>query len=126
MLFFTQKGKCFWLKVYEIPEGTKASKGRAIQNVLNIDPDDKVKAYINVGKLNDDEYINSNFIILATKRGVVKKTSLEATQDPGLMALMQLQSGKMTNYWKLCLLMVSVKYYWLQEVESVSDLMKRM
>ena len=82
MLFFTQKGKCFWLKVYEIPEGTKASKGRAIQNVLNIDPDDKVKAYINVGKLNDDEYINSNFIILATKRGVVKKTSLEAYSRP--------------------------------------------
>ena len=82
MLFFTQKGKCFWLTVYEIPEGTKASKGRAIQNVLNIDPDDKVKAYINVGKLNDDEYINSNFIILATKRGVVKKTSLEAYSRP--------------------------------------------
>ena len=82
MLFFTQKGKCFWLKVYEIPEGTKASKGKAIQNVLNIDPDDKVKAYINVGKLNDDEYINSNFIILATKRGVVKKTSLEAYSRP--------------------------------------------
>lgn len=82
MLFFTQKGKCFWLKVYEIPEGTKASKGRAIQNVLNIDPDDKVKAYINVGKLTDDEYINSNFIILATKRGVVKKTSLEAYSRP--------------------------------------------
>lgn len=82
MLFFTQKGRCFWLKVYEIPEGSKASKGRAIQNVLNIDPDDKVKAYINVKKLNDEEYINNNFIILATKRGVVKKTSLEAYSRP--------------------------------------------
>jgi DNA gyrase subunit A len=82
MLFFTQKGRCFWLKVYEIPEGSKASKGRAIQNVLNIDPDDKVKAYINVKKLNDEEYINTNFIILATKRGIVKKTSLEAYSRP--------------------------------------------
>lgn len=82
MLFFTQKGRCFWLKVYEIPEGSKASKGRAIQNVLNIDSDDKVKAYINVKKLNDEEYINSNYIILATKRGIVKKTSLEAYSRP--------------------------------------------
>lgn len=81
MLFFTQNGRCFWLKVYEVPEGSKASKGRAIQNVLNIDANDKVKAYINVKKLNDEDYINSNFIILATKRGIVKKTSLEATQD---------------------------------------------
>ncbi|MDD2490582.1 MAG: DNA gyrase subunit A [Bacteroidales bacterium] len=82
MLFFTQKGRCFWLKVYEVPEGSKASKGRAIQNVLNIDPEDKVKAYINVKKLNDEEYINSNFIILATKKGIVKKTSLEAYSRP--------------------------------------------
>ena len=82
MLFFTQKGRCFWLKVYEIPEGSKASKGRAIQNVLNINSDDKVKAYINVKKLNDEEYINSNYIILATKRGIVKKTSLEAYSRP--------------------------------------------
>lgn len=82
MLFFTQNGRCFWLKVYEVPEGSKASKGRAIQNVLNIDANDKVKAYINVKKLNDEDYINSNFIILATKRGIVKKTSLEAYSRP--------------------------------------------
>ncbi|MEN6619622.1 MAG: DNA gyrase subunit A [Rikenellaceae bacterium] len=82
MLFFTQKGKCFWLKVYEVPEGSKASKGRAIQNVLNIEPEDKVCAYINVRNLNDQEYINNNFIVLATKRGTVKKTSLEAYSRP--------------------------------------------
>lgn len=82
MLFFTQNGKCFWLKVYEIPEGAKASKGRAIQNVINIEPDDKVCAYINVPNLTDEEYINNNYIVLATKRGVVKKTSLEAYSRP--------------------------------------------
>ncbi|EKD32221.1 MAG: hypothetical protein ACD_77C00145G0002 [uncultured bacterium] len=82
MLFFTQKGRCFWLKVYEIPEGSKASKGRAIQNVLNIGQDDKVCAYINVRNLNDEEYINNNFIVLATKKGTVKKTSLEAYSRP--------------------------------------------
>lgn len=82
MLFFTQNGKCFWLKVYEVPEGSKASKGRAIQNVLNINPDDKVMAYINVPKLNDQEYINNNYILLATKKGTVKKTTLEAYSRP--------------------------------------------
>ncbi len=82
MLFFTQKGRCFWLKVYEVPEGSKASKGRAIQNVLNIVQDDKVCAYINVRTLNDDEYINSNYIVLATKGGTVKKTALEAYSRP--------------------------------------------
>lgn len=82
MLFFTQKGKCYWLKVYEIPEGAKASKGRAIQNVINIEPDDKVCAYINVPNLTDSDYINNNYIVLATKRGVVKKTSLEAYSRP--------------------------------------------
>lgn len=82
MLFFTQNGKCFWLKVYEIPEGTKASKGRALQNVINIEPDDKVCAYINVPNLTDEEYINNNYIVLATKRGIVKKTSLEAYSRP--------------------------------------------
>lgn len=82
MLFFTQKGRCFWLKVYQVPEGSKASKGRAIQNVLNIDPDDKVCAYINVKNLNDENYINTNFIVLATKKGIVKKTSLEAYSRP--------------------------------------------
>ncbi len=82
MLFFTQKGRCFWLKVYEVPEGSKASKGRAIQNVLNIVQDDKVCAYINVRSLNDEEYINNNYIVLATKRGTVKKTALEAYSRP--------------------------------------------
>lgn len=90
MLFFTEKGKCFWLKVYEIPEGSKASKGRAIQNLLNIESDDNVKAYINVKKLTDPEYIKNNYIILCTKKGVIKKTSLEAYSRPrqnGVMAI---------------------------------------
>ncbi|MDD2197582.1 MAG: DNA gyrase subunit A [Bacteroidales bacterium] len=82
MLFFTENGKCFWLKVYEIPEGTKSSKGRAIQNLVNIEPNDTVKAYINVKKLNDPEYVRNNFIILCTKKGTVKKTSLEAYSRP--------------------------------------------
>ena len=82
MLFFTENGRCFWLKVYEIPEGTKSSKGRAIQNLINIEPEDNVKAYINVKKLNDKEYVRNNFIILCTKKGTVKKTSLEAYSRP--------------------------------------------
>lgn len=82
MLFFTRNGKCFWLKVYEIPEGSKASKGRAIQNVINIENEDKVCAYINVKNLNDEEYINSHYIVLGTKRGIVKKTALEAYSRP--------------------------------------------
>ena len=82
MMFFTQKGKCFWLKVYDVPEGTKTSKGRAIQNVINIDPEDKVCAYLNVPTLNDEEYINNNYIVLGTKRGTIKKTSLEAYSRP--------------------------------------------
>ncbi len=82
MLFFTQKGRCFWLKVYEIPEGSKASKGRALQNVINIESEDKVLAYINVKNLSDQEFINNNYIILSTRRGVVKKTSLEEYSRP--------------------------------------------
>ena len=82
MLLFTQKGRCYWLKVYEIPEGSRASKGRALQNVMNIEPDDKIKAYINVRNLKDGDYINNNYIVLATKRGVIKKTSLEAYSRP--------------------------------------------
>ncbi len=81
MLFFTQNGKCFWLKVYEIPEGNKMSKGRAIQNVINIEPGDSVCAYINV-KLTDEEYINNNYIVLCTERGTVKKTALKAYSNP--------------------------------------------
>ena len=82
MLLFTQNGKCYWLKVYEIPEGTRASKGRAIQNVINIEPDDKIKTYLNVKNLKDEEYINNNYIVLGTKRGIIKKTSLEAYSRP--------------------------------------------
>ena len=82
LLLFTEKGKCFWLKVYEIPEGTKASKGRAIQNLLGIEADDQVRAYINVTSLKDEAYINNNFIILCTKKGTIKKTPLEAYSRP--------------------------------------------
>ena len=82
MLLFTQNGKCYWLKVYEIPEGSRASKGRAIQNVINIEPDDKIKAYLNVKNLKDEDYINNNYIVLATKKGIIKKTSLEAYSRP--------------------------------------------
>ncbi len=82
MLFFTENGKCFWLKVYQIPEGTRTSKGRAMQNLLNIAQDDQVKAYINVKNLNNEEYINNNFIILTTRKGTIKKTLLEAYSRP--------------------------------------------
>ena len=82
LLLFTEKGKCFWLRVFEIPEGGKTSKGRAIQNLINIETDDKVRAFINVKNLKDEDYINTNFIILATKRGTIKKTSLEAYSRP--------------------------------------------
>jgi DNA gyrase subunit A len=82
MLFFTEQGKVYWLRVFEIPEGSKTSKGRAIQNIIQLSPDDSVKAYINVKTLKDEEYINNNYIILATKRGTIKKTSLEAYSRP--------------------------------------------
>jgi DNA gyrase subunit A len=82
LLLFTEKGKCFWLRVFEIPEGNKNSKGRAIQNLINIDPDDKIRAYINLKNLTDPEYINNNYIILCTRKGTIKKTSLEAYSRP--------------------------------------------
>ncbi len=82
MLFFTQQGRCFWLKVYEIPEGGKTAKGRAIQNMINIPKDDKVMAYINTKDLKDQDYINSHFIVMCTKKGIIKKTSLEAYSRP--------------------------------------------
>lgn len=105
MLFFTETGKCYWLKVYEIPEGTRTSKGRAIQNIINIMPDDKVQAFVNVKKLDDEEYINNNYIVLCTKKGVIKKTSLEAYSRPrqnGIIAINvregdQLLRAKLTN-----------------------------
>uniref|UniRef100_UPI0032174E76 DNA gyrase subunit A n=1 Tax=uncultured Draconibacterium sp. TaxID=1573823 RepID=UPI0032174E76 len=105
LLLFTEKGKCFWLKVYQIPEGTRASKGRAIQNILNIEPDDKVLAFIKVKTLADKEFINNNYIILATKKGIIKKTTLEAYSRPrqnGVNAITikdgdQLLEARLTN-----------------------------
>ena len=105
MLFFTKNGKCYWLKVYQIPEGTRTAKGRAIQNILNIEPNDFVRAYINVQKLDDEEYINNNFIILGTRKGVIKKTTLEAYSRPrqnGINAINiregdELLEAKLTN-----------------------------
>jgi len=105
MLFFTEKGKCYWLKVYEIPEGSRTSKGRAIQNLINIENEDVVRAYINVKGLSDQEYVKNNFIVLCTKKGVVKKTSLEAYSKPrqnGVIAITvkegdQLIEASLTN-----------------------------
>jgi DNA gyrase subunit A len=105
MLIFTQKGKCFWMRVYEIPEGTKVSKGRAIQNLINIDSDDKVKAYICTGDLKDIEYINNHYLIMVTKKGIVKKTLLEQYSRPrtnGINAITireddELLEAKLTN-----------------------------
>ncbi len=82
LLIFTQKGRCFWMRVFEIPEGSKSSKGRAIQNLVNIEPDDKVMAYINVLDLKDQDYINNNYLIMCTSKGVIKKTTLEAYSRP--------------------------------------------
>jgi DNA gyrase subunit A len=105
MMIFTQKGKCFWMRVYEIPEGSKVSKGRAIQNLINIESDDKVKAYICTGDLKDQEYINSHYLIMATKKGIVKKTLLEQYSRPrvnGINAITireddELLEAKLTN-----------------------------
>jgi DNA gyrase subunit A len=105
MLFFTRKGKCYWLKVYAIPEGSRTSKGRAMQNLINIEPDDNVRAFINVKNLNDDVYINNNFIVLCTTKGIIKKTSLEAYSRPrinGVNAITvregdELLEARMTN-----------------------------
>ncbi len=87
MLFFTEQGKCYWLKVYNIPEGNKTSKGRAIQNLISLSPDDKVKAFINVKNLEDQDYIMNNFIIMCTKNGTIKKTALEAYSRPRLSGI---------------------------------------
>jgi len=105
LLLFTEKGKCFWLKVYELPEGNKNSKGRAIQNILNIDPDDKVRAYVHVSKLNEEDYVKEHFIVLCTLKGVIKKTTLQAYARPrsnGIIAINirendQLIEAKLTN-----------------------------
>ncbi|MBR6721385.1 MAG: DNA gyrase subunit A [Alistipes sp.] len=82
MMFFTENGRCYWLKVYQIPEGTRSSKGRAIQNVIQIDPGDKVRAYLNVKNLNDKDFVENNYIVMCTKRGIVKKTTLEQYSRP--------------------------------------------
>jgi DNA gyrase subunit A len=105
MLFFTRKGKCYWLKVYAIPEGSRTSKGRAMQNLINLEPDDSVRAFINVKNLNDEEYINNNFIVLCSTKGIIKKTSLEAYSRPrtnGVNAITvregdELLEARMTN-----------------------------
>ena len=105
MLFFTQKGKCFWMRVYEIPEGSKTAKGRAIQNLINIEQDDKIQAFICTQDLKDEEYINSHYVIMATKKGQVKKTSLEQYSRPranGINAISireddELLEAKLTN-----------------------------
>ncbi|OQX75846.1 MAG: DNA gyrase subunit A [Bacteroidetes bacterium 4484_249] len=105
MLFFTENGKCYWLRVYEIPEGTKISKGRAMQNMINLEPGDKVRAFINVKDLTDKEYVKNNYIILCTKKGTIKKTSLEAYSRPrqnGIIAVNikdgdNLLEAKLTN-----------------------------
>ena len=105
MLFFTEKGQCFWMKVYEIPEGTRVSKGRAIQNLINIGPDDKIKAFINVKNLKDEEYLQNNYIIMCTKKGILKKTKLKLYSYPrknGIIAINiregdQLLEAKLTN-----------------------------
>jgi DNA gyrase subunit A len=105
MLFFTSKGKCYWLKVYNIPEGSRTSKGRAIQNMISLEPDDNVRAFINVKDLNDDDYINNNFIVLCSTKGIIKKTSLEAYSRPrtnGVNAITvregdELLEARMTN-----------------------------
>ena len=105
LLIFTEKGKCFWMRVFEIPEGTKVSKGRAIQNLLNIGQDDRIKAYLKVTDLTDQEYLDNNFVVMATKRGVIKKTSLEAYSRPrsnGINAITirendELLEAKLTN-----------------------------
>ena len=105
LLIFTEKGKCFWMRVFEVPEGTKTSKGRAIQNLISIEPDDNVRAYICVKDLNDQEYIDNNFIVMCTQKGTIKKTSLEAYSRPrsnGINAITiregdQLLEAKLTN-----------------------------
>jgi len=105
MLFFTQKGKCFWMRVYEIPEGSRTSKGRAMQNLINIEQDDRVKAFICTQDLKDEDYINNHYVIMATKRGQVKKTSLEKYSRPranGINAITikeedELLEAKLTN-----------------------------
>lgn len=105
MLFFTEKGKCYWLRVFEIPEGSKTAKGRAVQNLINIDPDDKIKAYIRTNDLKDSDYVNSMSVVMITKNGTIKKTSLEAYSRPrtnGINAIEireddQLLGARLTN-----------------------------
>ena len=115
MLFFTEQGKCFWMRVFDIPEGSRQSKGRALQNLINISADDKVMAYINVKTLKDEQYINNNYIVLCTKKGIIKKTSLEAYSRPrqnGILAVTvrdgdQLLEARLTN--GNCVIMMALR-----------------
>ena len=115
MLFFTEQGKCFWMRVFDIPEGSRQSKGRALQNLINISADDKVMAYINVKTLKDEQYINNNYIVLCTKKGIIKKTSLEAYSRPrqnGILAVTvrdgdQLLEARLTNGH--CVIMMALR-----------------
>ena len=105
LLIFTEKGRCFWMRIFEVPEGNKSAKGRAIQNLINIEQDDKVKAYVVVKDLKDEEYITNNFIVMCTKKGVIKKTSLDAYSRPrtnginaiGIREGDELLEAKLTN-----------------------------
>ena len=104
-MIFTEKGRCFWMRIFEVPEGNKSAKGRAIQNLINIEQDDKVKAYVVVKDLKDEEYITNNFIVMCTKKGVIKKTSLDAYSRPrtnginaiGIREGDELLEAKLTN-----------------------------
>lgn len=115
MLFFTEQGKCFWMRVFDIPEGSRQSKGRALQNLINISADDKVMAYINVKTLKDEQYINNNYIVLCTKKGIIKKTSLESYSRPrqnGILAVTvrdgdQLLEARLTN--GNCVIMMALR-----------------
>jgi len=109
MLFFTQKGKCFWMRVFEIPEGSKTSKGRAIQNLINIEPDDKVMAFICTQDLKDEEYVNSRYVIMATKKGQVKKTPLEQYSRPRTNGINAITIKDAMSFWRQNLLRETLK-----------------
>lgn len=106
LLLFTKNGRCYWLKVYQIPEGSRTSKGRAIQNILNISAEDSILAYIRVKTLEDRDFINNNYIILATRKGVIKKTTLEAYSRPRLNGVNAITirrgcvAGSLPHQWK--------------------------
>ncbi len=100
LLFFTEQGRCFWLRVFEIPEGNRTSKGKAIVNLINIPQDDKVRAFINTKDIKDEEYVNSHYVVLCTTKGIIKKTTLRLTAVRASMASMRLPCVKATSCWK--------------------------